>query len=162
MANTTIQARRSKFCFAPLACGFGMPCLPQSEKLKVIDQKCRVNHQNPTCKINRQYHLREQRAGYGPDNTSHWLPKRHHQDNRNTRYEYISAAFETAVELAPEVLDCLALSGEQDYQLRVIVPDIDSYQAFLARTLLHLPFVAAVNSSFVLKQVKQTTALPVA
>jgi DNA-binding Lrp family transcriptional regulator len=72
------------------------------------------------------------------------------------------AAFENAVELAPEVLDCLALSGEQDYQLRVIVPDIDSYQAFLARTLLHLPFVAAVNSSFVLKQVKQTTALPIA
>ena len=71
------------------------------------------------------------------------------------------AAFETAVELAPEVLDCLALSGEQDYQLRIVVPDIDSYQEFLERTLLHLPFVAAVNSSFVLKQVKQTTALPV-
>ena len=71
------------------------------------------------------------------------------------------AAFESAVALAPEVLDCLALSGEQDYLLRVIVPDIDSYQDFLARTLLHLPFVAAVNSSFVLKRVKQSTALPI-
>ena len=71
------------------------------------------------------------------------------------------AAFERAVARAPEVLECDAMSGEQDYMLRVIVPDIAAYQDFLMRTLLRLPFVAAVNSGFVLKQVKHTTALPI-
>ncbi len=72
------------------------------------------------------------------------------------------AAFERTVADAPEVLDCFALSGEQDYLLRIVVPDIARYQAFLERALLHLPFVAAVNSSFVLKAVKHTTRLPIA
>lgn len=71
------------------------------------------------------------------------------------------AAFERAVHDAPEVLECQAMSGEQDYMLRIVVPDIEAYQTFLMRTLLHLPFVGAVNSSFVLKEVKHTTALPI-
>lgn len=70
------------------------------------------------------------------------------------------AAFERFVADAPEVLECHAMSGEQDYMLRIVVTDIDAYQAFLSGRLLHLPFIASVNSSFVLKEVKRTTALP--
>ena len=71
------------------------------------------------------------------------------------------SVFERTVRDAPEVLECQAMSGEQDYVLRIMVPDIEAYQRFLMRTLLHLPFVGAVNSSFVLKEVKHTTALPI-
>ena len=71
-------------------------------------------------------------------------------------------AFEKKVIELPEILECHAMSGERDYVLRIAAPDIDSYHLFLRERLIHLPYVASVNSSFMLKQVKHTTALPIA
>ena len=71
-------------------------------------------------------------------------------------------AFENKVIELPEILECHAMSGERDYVLRIAAPDIDSYHLFIRERLIHLPYVAAVNSSFMLKQVKHTTALPIA
>ena len=53
------------------------------------------------------------------------------------------------------------MSGESDYILRIVIGNIDVYEKFLKKVLLHLPGVASVNSSFALKCVKLTTRLPV-
>jgi len=68
---------------------------------------------------------------------------------------------ETAVREHPKIVECFSMSGEADYLLRIVAHDIDDYERFLKKTLLHLPGVAAVNSSFALKSVKMTTNLPV-
>ena len=59
-----------------------------------------------------------------------------------------------------EVLECMLLSGGRDYQLKVIVPTIKAYGHFLTSVLLDLPIVESAESNFVLRETKQTTALP--
>lgn len=69
-------------------------------------------------------------------------------------------AFERTVCERTEIVECFSMSGEQDFLLRVVVQDVDHYEVFLKKVLLHLPGVASVNSSFALKTVKLTTRLP--
>ncbi|MGE4410331.1 MAG: Lrp/AsnC family transcriptional regulator [Sphingomonadales bacterium] len=68
---------------------------------------------------------------------------------------------EEAVRDHPQVVECFSMSGEADYLLRIVAHNIEDYEHFLKKILLHLPGVAAVNSSFALKCVKMTTDLPV-
>ncbi|MCV6614994.1 MAG: Lrp/AsnC family transcriptional regulator [Cellvibrionaceae bacterium] len=70
-------------------------------------------------------------------------------------------AFENAVQEMPEVVECYSTSGEKDYLLKVVVGSVDHYENVLKTRLVHLPNVAAVNSTFALKQVKFTTQLPI-
>ncbi len=69
--------------------------------------------------------------------------------------------FRASVQVWPEVVECAALSGEMDYLLRVAVPDMAAYSRFVMDTLLKHPSVQDCKTSFVLDQVKATTALPV-
>lgn len=62
--------------------------------------------------------------------------------------------FEAAVAERPEVVECFAMTGEQDYLLHVLCKDIDSFDNFLRHELIHLPGVRQVRSSFALKQIK--------
>ena len=59
-----------------------------------------------------------------------------------------------------EVVACYALTGDMDYLLHVVVEDLDHFSRFLLDRLLNDSGVADVNSSFVLRTVKQTGALP--
>ncbi len=68
--------------------------------------------------------------------------------------------FDRAILGAPQVLECHATSGEHDYMLKVVAPDMASYQDFLSEYLLKIGVVRTVNTSFVLKQQKSTTVLP--
>jgi Lrp/AsnC family leucine-responsive transcriptional regulator len=68
--------------------------------------------------------------------------------------------FDRAILLAPQVLECHATSGEHDYMLKVVAPDMASYQGFLSGYLLKIGVVRTVNTSFALKQQKSTTRLP--
>lgn len=68
--------------------------------------------------------------------------------------------FDQAIMRAPQVLECHATSGEHDYMLKVVAPDMASYQDFLSEYLLKIGVVRTVNTSFALKQQKSTTALP--
>ncbi len=70
-------------------------------------------------------------------------------------------AFENAVQSVPEIVECYSTSGDKDYVLRVVAKNVGDYEQLLKKTLVHLPNVASVNSTFALKQVKYTTALPV-
>ena len=68
--------------------------------------------------------------------------------------------FETAVMKRSEVMECYLMTGDSDYLLRVVVPDIESFERFLLDHLTRIPGVASIKSSFALKQVKYGTALP--
>lgn len=68
--------------------------------------------------------------------------------------------FEAAVMARPEVLECYLMTGDADYLLRVVVPDLVSYERFLKEHLTRIPGVANIRSSFALKQVRYRTALP--
>lgn len=71
-------------------------------------------------------------------------------------------AFARAVKDWPEVLGCHALTGDMDYLLRVQVADLEHFSRFVMESLLKHPGVLDVKSSFVLEEVKETTALPLA
>jgi len=68
--------------------------------------------------------------------------------------------FDRAIMSAPQVLECHATSGGHDYMLKVVAPDMASYQDFLSEYLLKIGVVRTVNTSFALKQQKSTTVLP--
>lgn len=69
-------------------------------------------------------------------------------------------AFERAIADMPEVLECLSVTGEADYVLRVLAPDLASFSAFIMKRLLRLPGVSNVKSNIALKKIKQTHVLP--
>ncbi len=69
-------------------------------------------------------------------------------------------AFETAVKNIDEIIQCHSTSGDKDYVLQVLVRNVSDYERLLKQTLVHLPNVACANSTFALKQVKNTTQLP--
>jgi Lrp/AsnC family transcriptional regulator, leucine-responsive regulatory protein len=71
-----------------------------------------------------------------------------------------AAAFEAAIKKYSEIMECHIMTGEYDYLLRIVVPDIPSLRAFVMNQLLSVPGVEATRSSFSLGQVKYTTALP--
>jgi DNA-binding Lrp family transcriptional regulator len=68
--------------------------------------------------------------------------------------------FDAAVERAPEVLECYMTSGEHDYMLKVITADMAAYEHFLSEKMLRLRSVRTINTGFVLRRKKYTTALP--
>ena len=70
--------------------------------------------------------------------------------------------FAKAVKEWPEVLACHSLTGDMDYLLRVQVEHLDHFSRFVMDSLLKHPGVLDVKSSFVLEEVKETTALPLA
>jgi Lrp/AsnC family leucine-responsive transcriptional regulator len=76
------------------------------------------------------------------------------------RREAAVQAFHHAIQAAPEVISCVALTGEMDYLLQVVAEDLEHFSRFLMDRLLRLEGVANVKSSFVLKSVKETTQLP--
>ena len=69
-------------------------------------------------------------------------------------------AFEAAILQRPEVMECYLMTGDSDYLLRVVVPDVPAFERFLLDHLTRVSAVANLRSSFALKQVKYTTALP--
>ena len=71
-------------------------------------------------------------------------------------------AFARACREWPEVAACHATTGDMDYLLRVHVEDLAHFSRFVMDSLLKHPGVIDVKSSFVLEQVKETTALPLA
>ncbi len=68
-------------------------------------------------------------------------------------------SFRAAVDTWPEVVECLALTGEMDYLLRVHVQDMEHYAHFVLETLLKHESVDDVKSSFVLAQIKPYAGL---
>ena len=69
--------------------------------------------------------------------------------------------FEKQVKSYPEVLECLLITGQSaDYQIKVVVPDMEYYQVFLLNKITRIEGVSDVHSSFMLREVLNTTELP--
>lgn len=69
--------------------------------------------------------------------------------------------FEQKMNSFPEVMECYLMTGDSDYLVRLIVPDIQALERFIVKELTTIPGVSNIRSSFALKQVKYKTALPV-
>ena len=69
--------------------------------------------------------------------------------------------FESTVKRFPEVQSCFLITGQDaDYLLMVVVPDMEMYQEFLLNKITRIEGVSGVHSSFVMRWVVDTTALP--
>jgi Lrp/AsnC family leucine-responsive transcriptional regulator len=72
------------------------------------------------------------------------------------------ANFEARINELPEVLECLLITGQDaDYQLKVVVRDMQHYQELLLNKITRIEGVSGVHSSFVMRRVVDKTALPV-
>ncbi|EAU45747.1 Lrp/AsnC family transcriptional regulator [Salipiger bermudensis] len=70
-------------------------------------------------------------------------------------------AFEKAVSRIPDVLECHLMAGSADYILKVVAEDTEDFARIHRQHLTRLPGVAQMQSSFALRTVFKTTALPV-
>ena len=68
--------------------------------------------------------------------------------------------FAELVSEMPEVLEFYRMAGDVDYMLRVVVPDMQAYDAFYKRLIAAVP-LKNVSSRFAMERVKSTTALPI-
>ena len=70
------------------------------------------------------------------------------------------AEFEKQVAALPEVLECFAVTGEADYVLRIVAPDLAAFSELMMKRVLRLPGIANIKTDIVLGTVKQTHVLP--
>lgn len=71
-----------------------------------------------------------------------------------------SPTFWDAIQALPEVVSCHLVSGEADFLLQIVVPDLAAYERLLLDRLLTLPGVSDVRSNFAIKTIKSPSALP--
>lgn len=69
--------------------------------------------------------------------------------------------FESRVMSIDEVLECHILTGASDYQLRVVVSDLDAYEDFIRNRIHRIGGIASIDTSFVYSTVKKTAVFPV-
>ena len=69
--------------------------------------------------------------------------------------------FEESIAHCSEILECYLITGhEADYQLKVVIPDMDRYHDFLLGKITTIPGVSGVTSTFVMRRVVENTKLP--
>ena len=119
------------------------PCWRRIKKLEehgvIIKQVALLNSKNLDLDVNVFVHV---------------TLRQHHENALNR--------FEEAVSQLTEVVECYTVSGETDFLLRVVVKDVEAYEKLLKGTLLQLPEVGNLSSTFALRQVKYTTEIPIA
>ncbi len=72
------------------------------------------------------------------------------------------ANFDKTVRAIPEVLECLLITGQDaDYQIKVIVHDMEAYQDLLLNKITRIEGVTGAHSSFVLRTIVNKTAIPI-
>lgn len=76
----------------------------------------------------------------------------HNQDWLNT--------FSKVTRNMPQIMECYRMSGDVDYLIRVVVPDMKAFDQFYKKLISEVPFTD-ISSSFAMEQIKYTTALPV-
>lgn len=71
-----------------------------------------------------------------------------------------SEEFDRAVAEVPEVVECFAVSGDADYVLRIVAPDLAAFSELMMKRILRLPGLAHLKTNIALKKIKQTSVLP--
>ncbi|HAA16352.1 MAG TPA: AsnC family transcriptional regulator [Cytophagales bacterium] len=70
-------------------------------------------------------------------------------------------AFKEAIAQIPEVMECYLMGGANDFLLKVVVEDLESYHHFSSGKLARLANVRQIQSTFVLQEVKRSTVFPI-
>ena len=70
------------------------------------------------------------------------------------------ARFEASLATQDEVMECYLMTGDSDYLIRVVVPDMAALERFILERLTPIAGIEKIRSSFALKQVRYKTALP--
>ncbi len=96
--------------------------------------------------------LNPKKAGFNLEVLLFVAMTEHSDENRKS--------FERHVSLLPEVMECFSVSGDRDYLLQVVATDMESYNDFLNAEILRHKAVQSASSTFVLRRVKYSTALP--
>jgi len=78
-----------------------------------------------------------------------------------TQADEVLESFEKAVARIPDVLECHLMAGTADYILKVVAENTDDFARIHRQHLTRLPGVAQMQSSFALRTVFKTTALPI-
>ncbi|WP_263262165.1 Lrp/AsnC family transcriptional regulator [Pseudomonas sp. RIT-PI-S] len=74
--------------------------------------------------------------------------------------ENVVEEFEQAVQRCAAIIECYSTTGQGDYLLKVVTPDIASYDAFLHSVVFKLPGVSEIRSAVVLREIKSPSPLP--
>ena len=98
-------------------------------------------------------HLNRSQLGFGVTGFVQLQMETHNAD--------IGQAFEREVVALPQVLSCHNLSGHYDYMLEVIAQDVETFSNLVRTKIRSLPGVKEISTSFSLKEVKRTNALPI-
>jgi Lrp/AsnC family leucine-responsive transcriptional regulator len=69
--------------------------------------------------------------------------------------------FERQVRACPEIVECYGITGDADYLIKVVVPDMKAYDRFLHDVVFRIPGVDSIRTNVVLREVKYETALPI-
>ncbi|MBY4897413.1 Lrp/AsnC family transcriptional regulator [Cupriavidus sp. AU9028] len=81
--------------------------------------------------------------------------------NLTRHSETVVDEFEAAVRECPAIVECYRTTGQADYLLKVLTPDVRAYDAFLHDVVFRLPGVTGIRSSIVLNEVKSGAPLPI-
>ena len=100
------------------------------------------------------YHTEVNREALGMNVTVIILVKLEREDDATLR------SFEEEIKKREEVMECYLVTGKFDYFLRVIIPSLAAYETFLSETMLRMPNIATVESSFTLREVERKTVMP--
>ena len=98
-------------------------------------------------------HLDGEKVGFGVVNMISVTIATHNRNN--------ARRFADLVRRLPEVQDAFSLTGEMDYLIKVVTPDLKSLSDFVNDVLLRDESVQHVKTSIVLEKLKETTALPI-
>ena len=99
--------------------------------------------------IIRGYHTEINREALGVNVTVIILVKLEREDDKTLR------EFEAAIKKRTEVMECYLVTGKFDYFIRVVIPSLSAYEAFLSETILRMPNISTVESSFTLREVER-------
>lgn len=100
------------------------------------------------------YHAELNREILGVNVTVIILVKLEREDESTLR------EFEAQIRKRPEVMECYLVTGKFDYFIRVMIPSLSAYEVFLSETILRMPKVATVESSFTLREVERKVVMP--
>lgn len=100
------------------------------------------------------YHTEIDREALGVNVTVIILVKLEREDDKTLR------EFEGAIKDRSEVMECYLVTGKFDYFIRVVVPSLATYETFLSETMLRMPNIATVESSFTLREVERKVVMP--
>ena len=99
------------------------------------------------------YHTEVDREALGVNVTVIILVKLEREDDKALK------EFEKEIKQRPEVMECYLVTGKFDYFLRAIVPTLSAYESFLSETILRMPNIATVESSFTLREVERKVVM---